>query len=947
MKSQPPLPPKPSFKLGARTSQTSVSDKSYGVTAGSPTTTTTKWLRSSQTEIGALPSRSSQDEKSVSPRPGRRVTSSASPSVANTVEQELLALIQSDKSATHTQGHQFALFIQKKDWASIFAVLQSNSTVSSVPWIATLLKDVLGPLGDAQGFAKAIIGIAASIFDTIMTVKANNNKCKLLARRLQDINPALTYLMSNLSNKASALMSTTRTQEQGLGSARFKVETESLLGPLQTMRVTCEACAEAVEEWAAKGTRMFGALRKFLQAKNFALQFVDLSEQIAVSSQGLQLALQAVTFMNVELILNALPSEQQRKQWKAEMIASDARDMDELPGKVQVMMQDDPQFKQELMGHFDELKDVLQSKFQDLHSVLATQHEKTISHVTSEHELTRAHIGDAVNSLRASSSASLTALRFDWNLIKFDHDVDGPDCLGEGSFGNVYRCFWDGNEFAVKVLHMKAIGKKKLDDLTREALKMATIQHPNTVRLRGVCFEAPNYGLVMDKCDPDLHVFLGSNEIVPSQQWTIALQIAKGMEEVHANGIIHGDLRTPNIMMGNKRTNIRARVSDFGLAMARSESATKTKSAILSTTNVTRAPEVIDAMDPTLTMESDVWSYGVILFQILTGKVIWSGKSVEEVVSFYRQKTMFPMPRNVQNPALVKLIRECWNFDPNQRPSFREIRRGIEANDHADAELNQDYETVGLADRVVSDAAPLRSSAKANAPPPAMTPKMSSQQTYAPASSPVAAAVPVNRPYQFGDRTRRRLGVSTAAAPASAGVDASIFCGGAEPMRYEPFRAQIRSCRKNQFVAIDFGLELSYSSKPTIWEFVPLPTKDGYHISTPCIAAQTLGAVPEQECDAFWFLDVLSDAKNPVMKVKLDPKDREAFVFRPYNQPGAYGIASCSTKKIVCAEDKRLICNKTNLGDWEKFTVECVDDDRIASGKHPICFVCLSSYGFL
>ena len=117
------------------------------------------------------------------------------------MEQELAAMLKSQGEREFTQ---MVAMVEQHDWEGVCTGLSEMRVLTN--GLTTILRDVLGPLGEAQGFAKAIIGIAASIVETVILVKVNNYRSQLLARRLGDMKPAIELLVKNLKNKADALM---------------------------------------------------------------------------------------------------------------------------------------------------------------------------------------------------------------------------------------------------------------------------------------------------------------------------------------------------------------------------------------------------------------------------------------------------------------------------------------------------------------------------------------------------------------------------------------------------------------------------------------------------------------------------------------------------------------------------------------------------------------------
>ncbi len=164
-----------------------------------------------------------------------------------TTEAELLAVI--NKNAAVSRDYTaIAQCISDKDWAALLDGL-SNSSVSQFPFVASLIKDVLGPLAEAQGIAKAVLCLAATVIDMVNDVRVNNAQCQSMGRRLRDINPALTHLQSALNRKTARLMKLPACSPQ---TAQFKRDVESLKGPLQTLQVAAKAVQDEISEWTGK-----------------------------------------------------------------------------------------------------------------------------------------------------------------------------------------------------------------------------------------------------------------------------------------------------------------------------------------------------------------------------------------------------------------------------------------------------------------------------------------------------------------------------------------------------------------------------------------------------------------------------------------------------------------------------------------------------------------------
>jgi serine/threonine protein kinase len=148
-----------------------------------------------------------------------------------------------------------------------------------------------------------------------------------------------------------------------------------------------------------------------------------------------------------------------------------------------------------------------------------------------------------------------------------------------------------------------------------------------------------------------------------------ALEIARGMGYLHSQSVMHGDLSSNNVLLSaaeNSRGFV-AKVSDFGLArVSNRELSTQSLGTVSH-----MAPELL--MEGRMTPASDVFSYGVMLFELWMGQRAWSGSSVGHVIFNVTVKnTRLPLPETAP-PALVALCEECVRTDREERPTFEEI----------------------------------------------------------------------------------------------------------------------------------------------------------------------------------------------------------------------------------------------------------------------------------
>ncbi|NWS27321.1 M3K21 kinase, partial [Polioptila caerulea] len=242
--------------------------------------------------------------------------------------------------------------------------------------------------------------------------------------------------------------------------------------------------------------------------------------------------------------------------------------------------------------------------------------------------------------------------------------------------GKVYRATWRGREVAVK-----AARQDPDEDITataesvrQEAKLFSMLRHPNIIALHGVCLREPNLCLVMEAAR-------GGRRIPPHILVNWAVQIARGMLYLHDEAIVpilHRDLKSSNILLLEKMEhddicNKTLKITDFGLAREWHRT-TKMSAA---GTYAWMAPEVIKSS--MFSKGSDIWSYGVLLWELLTGEVPYRG--IDGLAVAYGvavNKLTLPIPSTCPEP-FAKLMKECWEQDPHIRPSFALILEQLTA----------------------------------------------------------------------------------------------------------------------------------------------------------------------------------------------------------------------------------------------------------------------------
>ncbi|XP_059504721.1 mitogen-activated protein kinase kinase kinase 21 isoform X2 [Stegostoma tigrinum] len=300
------------------------------------------------------------------------------------------------------------------------------------------------------------------------------------------------------------------------------------------------------------------------------------------------------------------------------------------------------------------------------------------NYVTRQSARSRAPAAELSGQAGGAQQAAAAATEIEFSQLTLQ------EIIGVGGFGKVYRGIWKGQPVAVKAARRDPDEEAgaTAESARREARLFAMLQHRNIIALRGVCLQEPNLCLVMEYAQGGpLNRALAGRRIPPSTLVNWAVQIARGMCYLHAEAIvpiIHRDLKSSNILLLEKIehddiANKTLKITDFGLAREWH----KTTKMSAAGTYAWMAPEVIKSS--MFSKGSDVWSYGVLLWELLTGEVPYRG--IDGLAVAYGvavNKLTLPIPSTCPEP-FTKLMEECWDQDPHVRPNFATILEQLTA----------------------------------------------------------------------------------------------------------------------------------------------------------------------------------------------------------------------------------------------------------------------------
>ncbi|XP_066329868.1 probable serine/threonine-protein kinase SIS8 [Miscanthus floridulus] len=307
-------------------------------------------------------------------------------------------------------------------------------------------------------------------------------------------------------------------------------------------------------------------------------------------------------------------------------------------------------------------------------------HGHTTSAISNEDQ--RAAEGSSVN-MSGSSNGNLDKLSWSSaktissvidDIAEYEipwEDLDIGERIGLGSYGEVYHADWNGTEVAVKKFLDQDLSGVSLEQFKCEVRIMSRLRHPNVVLFLGYVTQPPNLSILTEYLPRgSLYRLLHrpNSRIDEVRRLKMALDVAKGMNYLHSSHptIVHRDLKSPNLLVDK---NWVVKVSDFGMSRLKHHTFLSSKST--AGTPEWMAPEVL-RNEPS-NEKCDVYSFGVILWELATMRVPWGGLNPMQVVGAVGfQHRRLDIPKDV-DPQVASIISSCWDNDPSKRPAFSQL----------------------------------------------------------------------------------------------------------------------------------------------------------------------------------------------------------------------------------------------------------------------------------
>ncbi|KAJ7967761.1 Serine/threonine protein kinase [Quillaja saponaria] len=276
-----------------------------------------------------------------------------------------------------------------------------------------------------------------------------------------------------------------------------------------------------------------------------------------------------------------------------------------------------------------------------------------------------------------------------WEVSKEDQEEWTADLsqlfignkFASGAHSRIYRGIYKQRAVAVKMVRIpnqkeetKALLEKQFKS---EVALLSRLFHPNIVQFIAACKKPPVYCIITEYMSQGtLRMYLNKKEPYSLSTETIlrlALDISRGMEYLHSQGVIHRDLKSNNLLLND---DMRVKVADFGTSCLETR-CHETKGNM--GTYRWMAPEMIK--EKPYTRKVDVYSFGIVLWELTTALLPFQGMTpVQAAFAVSEKNERPPMPASCQ-PALAHLIKRCWAANPSKRPDFCDIVSALEKYD--------------------------------------------------------------------------------------------------------------------------------------------------------------------------------------------------------------------------------------------------------------------------
>ncbi|KAF8390409.1 hypothetical protein HHK36_024935 [Tetracentron sinense] len=250
-----------------------------------------------------------------------------------------------------------------------------------------------------------------------------------------------------------------------------------------------------------------------------------------------------------------------------------------------------------------------------------------------------------------------------------------------GRHSRIYHGLYKQRDVAIKLISQpeedESLAALLEQQFTSEVALLFHLRHPNIITFVAACKKPPVFCIITEYlAGGSLRKFLHQQEphSVPLDLvLKLALDIARGMHYLHSQGILHRDLKSENLLLGEDMC---VKVADFGISCLESQCGSGKG---FTGTYRWMAPEMIKEKHHT--RKVDVYSYGIVLWELLTALTPFHDMTPEQAAFAVSQKAAFAVSQKNARPplpaacpmAFSHLVSRCWSSNPDKRPHFKEI----------------------------------------------------------------------------------------------------------------------------------------------------------------------------------------------------------------------------------------------------------------------------------
>ncbi|GAB2267452.1 hypothetical protein Dimus_002435 [Dionaea muscipula] len=267
-----------------------------------------------------------------------------------------------------------------------------------------------------------------------------------------------------------------------------------------------------------------------------------------------------------------------------------------------------------------------------------------------------------------------------------NEDLEEIRELGTGTYGAVYHGKWKGSDVAIKRIKASCFAgrpserERLIADFWKEALILSSLHHPNVVSFYGVVRDGPDGSLATVTefmVNGSLKQYLKKKDrtIDRRKRLILAMDAAFGMEYLHGKNIVHFDLKCENLLV-NMRDPHRpvCKIGDLGLSKVKRHTLV---SGGVRGTLPWMAPELLSGKSNMVTEKIDVYSFGIVMWELLTGDEPYADMHFASIIGGIVNNTLRPQIPTWCDPEWKSLMESCWSSDVAQRPSFSEISQRL------------------------------------------------------------------------------------------------------------------------------------------------------------------------------------------------------------------------------------------------------------------------------